>query len=307
MPVATRRAWRARGALLALAALAADAALAAAACSSEAPDAGADAGDATAQGDAPDAARDAALPPADAGREAGGRQCSPVKGTCDIVLQDCPPQEECVVRGSSTACVLVATSQQLPIGRGCCPNAPRNPCLPGLTCVGNACVDGGATTTGRCSPACCQGDDLACGKSDPEGISGTCDLVLVSPGTTDPLYYVCTYRQRCKPFELEPCKPGETCIVEDAVGTASCVDSFGKTNRQPCTFGNECADGLVCLGAADAAVCHFACLLPGSTPPFDASVQDAGPGTGGCAPGELCSIRLKDKPVWLGACALDGG
>ena len=202
------------------------------------------------------------------------------------------------------------TSQQLPIGRGCCPNGNSNPCLPGLTCVGNPCVDGGPATTGRCSPACCKGDDQACGKSDPEGISGACDLSLVSGAAQVPLHDVCTYRQRCKPFKVEPCNAGETCLVEDKVGTASCVDLFGagKTNRQPCALANDCADGLVCLGGgADGGTCHFVCLLPGSTHPFDAGVQTGGPGTGGCAANEVCNLLIKDKPDWFAACSLDGG
>ena len=137
----------------------------------------------------------------------------------------------------------------------------------------------GATTAA--SPACCPGNDQACGKSDPEGISGTCDLTIVNDQNVE-LYDVCTYRQRCQPFQIEPCKPLDTCIVEDKVGSASCVTSAGKTNRQPCSFANECADGFTCFGDGDAGTCHQVCLFPGSVHPFDAGVEEGGPGKGGC-------------------------
>lgn len=303
---------RRRGALLLAAFLAADAAVAMAACSTSSPEG--DGPDATTETSAPDAAKDAPVVTPDGAVDAGKvGNCSPAKGTCDIVLQDCPAQQECVVNAANgTECRPVESSQQLPIGRGCCPNNPAgNPCLPGLTCVGSPCVDGGPTTTGRCSPACCEGDDQACGKSDPEGISGACDITLVATDGSVPLHQACTYRQRCKPFKIEPCTVGQTCLVEDKAGSASCVDSFGKTNRQPCTFGNECADGFICFGAAadgGGGTCHTVCLLPGSTNPFDASVEEGGPGKGGCPVGEKCDLtNFQDRPSWFAVCSLDGG
>lgn len=305
-----RRSLRQRGLVLVAAFVAADATITMAACSTSSPDAGG--GDATTETSAPDAAKDAPVTPQDSAVDAGKvGNCSVAKGACDIVLQDCPAQQECVVNAShATECRPVESSQQLPIGRGCCPNNPAgNPCLPGLTCVGSPCVDGGPTTTGRCSPACCTGNDQACGKSDPEGISGACDITLVDSDSGVELHQACTYRQRCKPFMVEPCAVGQTCLVEDKVGSASCVDSFGKTNRQPCSFGNECADGFICIGLGDAgSTCHTVCLLPGSTNPFDASVEEGGPGKGGCPVGEKCDIsNFKDLPSWFALCSLDGG
>ena len=306
-------ALRRRGLLFVSAFLAADGAVAMAACSTSSPDGdGADATTETSAGG--DAAKDSPITPVDGSVDAGKvGNCSPAKGACDIVLQNCPAQQECVVNASNgTECRKVEGSKQLPVGRGCCPNNPGgNPCLPGLTCVGNPCTDGGPATTGRCSPACCKGDDQACGKSDPEGISGACDITLFAGNTTTELYDVCTYRQRCKPFKVEPCTAGQVCLVEDKVGSASCVDSFGKTNRQPCSFGNDCADGFICFGGgADGGggTCHTVCLLPGSTHPFDASVEEGGAGKGGCPVGEKCDIsNFKDRPSWFAVCSLDGG
>ena len=61
------------------------------------------------------------------------------------------------------------------------------------------------------------------------------------------------------------------------------------------------------LGVAGS-TCHTVCLLPGSTNPFDASVEEGGPGKGGCPVGEKCDIsNFKDLPSWFALCSLDGG
>lgn len=258
-------------------------------------------------------ATDQFSPPIDSGKDGGGH-CTAVKGPCDLVLQDCPDtakgkKQECVVSGTTTTqCVEVQGSQQFPAGHSCCPNnAGGNSCLPGLACVGNACTDGGPVT-GRCSPVCCEGDDQACGKSDPEGIAGACDITIVDSDSKTPLHNACTYRERCKPFNQEPCKANQICLTEDKAGTSSCLDSDGKLNRQSCSFANECADGLICAGGADASVCHTTCLLPNTVSPFDASIEEAGPGKGGCPVNEKCRLQFTNLPAWYGACAYpDGG
>ncbi len=272
--------------------------------------------EASAEASVPDAGADAAPPRPDGGPSGGA--CAPVKGACDLVLQDCPTTaagqaQECVVTASgagfAASCTPVQASQQLPIGRACCSNAAENPCLPGLTCVGRPCEDGGAPT-GRCSPACCEGDDLACRRSEPEGITGKCDLVLVGGDDSTELHRVCSYRERCAPFGQEPCRPGQMCLVEDELGTASCLSSFDKTLGQACTFTNECQDGLYCLQlqGADAGTCRVMCLTPGATHPFDASVEDGGPSRGGCPVGSTCNVGpFEGLPAWLSFCRLDGG
>lgn len=281
-----------------------------AACTSEdAPPAAPDAS--LAEVEAPDAP---APPPVEAGVDAPG--CSAVTGACDIVRQDCPndpegqPQECVVTRVGGvlrTRCAGVKPSQTLPKGRGCCPGE-ANPCLPGLTCVGAPCVDGGAPT-GRCTPACCPGDDRACGRSDPEGIAGACDIGLLVDQTE--AHNVCSYRERCKPFEQEPCAGDRLCLVEDKAGTAGCITSFGKKVGEECRFANECADGLMCQGASGdggAGRCRIVCLTPYAVHPFDASVEEAGVYAGGCPRGEWCRVGpFVDRPAWLSLCTLDGG
>lgn len=269
--------------------------------------------DGSAEAAPPDARAEAAA--ADAGGVDGGR-CSAVTGDCDIVLQDCPKDakgqpQECVVSGSGTSfrtrCIAVQASQTLPKGRSCCPGAD-NPCLPGLSCVGDPCVDGGPKS-GRCSPACCEGDDQACGLSE-DGIAGACDITLLVGGETE-VHRVCSYRERCKPFGEEPCKPGNLCLVEDKFGTAGCINSFDKQLGEACRFSNDCADGLMCFsGLADGGSprCHMVCLTPNSIHPFDASVEEGGPGRGGCPPGAMCTITgFSTRPAWFSLCTLDGG
>lgn len=287
--------------------------LAIGACSSS-EDSSTDAPDATADVTTTDARSDAPAP--DGGGKEGGN-CSAVKGPCDIVLQDCPDdakgqKQECVVTGSApnltTRCIAVQSSQTLPMGRSCCPGAD-NPCLPGLTCVGDPCVDGGPVT-GRCSPACCEGDDQACGRSEPEGIAGACDITLFVGEDTE-VHRVCSYRERCKPFGEEPCKPGNLCLIEDKFGTAGCINSFNKQAGEPCKFSNDCADGLMCSGVGTdggAGACRYMCLTPNAIHPFDASVEEGGAGKGGCPPGEQCNIGpFQERPAWLSLCTLDGG
>jgi hypothetical protein len=263
-----------------------------------------------------DAQKDAPAPRPDSGKVGN---CTVVKGACDLVVQDCPTDakgkaQECVVTGAGAAakteCIAVQSSQQLPQGHACCPSSAGNPCLPGLTCVGSACVDGGPQT-GRCTPACCKGDDPSCGKSDPEGISGACDIILYS-GDTE-VHQVCSYRERCKPFNVEKCRSGDGCIVEDKLGTSSCVSSQGKLLGQPCGFANDCDDGLMCIGGGDAGVCRMMCLTPGAVHPFDAGVEEGGAGAGGCPSATCngqpcCAIGVTDLPAWLSFCRFpDGG
>jgi hypothetical protein len=288
-----------------------------AACSSDPEVTGSDVPDATSDtANAADARSDAAVSDAGPGGKDGGN-CSAVKGACDIVLQNCPDakgqKQECVVGETNgklvTECIPVQSSQTLPAGRACCPNAPGgNPCLPGLTCTGSPCVDGGPIT-GRCTPACCEGDDQACGLSDPEGIAGSCNVMLAYDD--EEAHHVCSYRERCKPFKQEPCKQGSTCLIEDKLGTAGCLSSFDKALGADCVFANDCSDGLFCFSeSADAGAgkCRMICVTPNSAHPFDASVDDGGPLLGGCNPNEKCNITgFSNLPAWFSLCTLDGG
>jgi hypothetical protein len=212
----------------------------------------------------------------------------------------------------------VGNAQHLPKGHACCPNFAKgaDQCGQGLQCIGlpdDPCA-ADASLTGRCTPACCA-DDI-CGKSDPEGFAGRCTLNIVNVSNQD-LYQVCEYNQICKPFHVQPCPQGFTCIIEDQYGTASCVPIFnpsdggggtsvGRGEGQACDSLNSCGDGLLCLGPPDGgSTCTWLCLTPGSNPPFDAgALRDAGAGYGGCPPAEQCrgQITGNDIPIWVSFC-----
>jgi hypothetical protein len=305
-----------------------------AACSSgpqpfaEAPEAGRDV---TTMEDAP--VEQETGPARDAGRDAlplgdAEGNCSAVKGECDIVAQNCPDgptgqKRECIVTASggsyATECVDTRASQRLPAGHTCCPNAPGgDPCLPGLECIGNACV-GDAAPTARCTPHCCFGSDGKCGQSDPEGFPGVCDLTITAnaPDGSVGLYEVCSYSSRCVFFGVQPCPSGFTCILQDRFGAAKCYDIYtpdgsttGLAEGEPCSSGNSCADGLACLGVGGNYRCRMYCLTPNSLPPFDAGALDGGPFRGGCSAGKTCSgvFSPDAAPGWLSIClGPDGG
>ena len=267
-------------------------------------------------------------PGVDAGGGDAGGHCTPISGICDIVLQDCPKSktgqtQECVWNGSTgTQCVPTQASEQLPTGRACCPSQDSNPCLPGLECVGDPCPDAGpdaaAVMTGRCSPHCCSNDQ--CGVSDPEGISGSCNVTETSGGKD--LYYVCAYQDTCKPLGVQPCKSANSaCVVQDKFGTGNCGPVFGTASQehQACgSVGKECVDGTMCFyrffpdggqifgpDASPADECLYLCHTPNSATPFDGGLLTNAAGHGGCPGTETCKAGLDTSqfPAWLSLCA----
>ena len=98
-------------------------------------------------------------------------------------------------------------------------------------------------------------------------------------------------------------------MIEDKVGTATCIASQNVGNREPCTFANDCADGYMCMDSANGGVCRMFCLKANSKPPFDVSTLDNAPGRGGCPQGETCTgPSFQNLPNWLQLCELpDGG
>ena len=278
-----------------------------------------------------DAGADTSVTMVDSSTGSDAGHCTPVTGACDLVAQDCPnkggQKQECVVTTGNTGqlttvCAVPQASQQLPSGRSCCPDDNNNPCLTGLECIGDPCTDGGPKT-GRCSPHCCLGDNSACGVSDPEGIAGSCEVTVTI--NNNPEYYVCTYKEFCKPLGVQPCvSPNTTCDVQDKFGTSQCDPLFGGAGQgehQPC--GNGCANGLGCFlksyadggpatfpdgGSEDE--CLYFCHTPNSATPFDGGLLTNAYGHGGCSfpdgggIGETCNGGLNptDFPAWLSLC-----
>jgi hypothetical protein len=252
--------------------------------------------------------------------------CTLVTGACDLVSQNCSSGSECTLveelDGSvGTACEPTQASEHLAKGTPCCPPPDNsNPCDPGLVCIGNACVDGGSPGPGlppgwggsRCSPTCCPndaGDTSNCGTAGDGGPQGHCDLgiSLVTNGPSE--YYICTYPETCEPLHGHECLNGYGCEVENMAGTSSCFLIYnpngdaGATSGQPCMYANQCADGLVCIGAtADTSTCLWMCLLPGEATPFDAGALNSMPGHGGCPSPQTCNTQITGFPTWLGVC-----
>jgi hypothetical protein len=273
---------------------------------------------------ASDAPADATQPPFDAGADADAAPtgpdatidgaCEPVKGSCSLVLQNCGPGQQCTVTSSDvTACGPTDPAQHIAKGYPCCPPATgsgaKDPCLPGLVCVGDPCIaDAGG---GRCSPYCCAGDDTPCATS-PEGFPGHCDETVVDMATGQPLYDICEYAPPCKPLGILPCPAGYACLVDDTSGGAKCTQIFNggasaAQEGQPCMYRNSCADGLMCLqrtyaDGSGAQECILLCYTGKGSPPFDAGALDGGPGSGGCDQGKTCTGVANLFPPWLGVC-----
>jgi len=264
---------------------------------------------------ATDAADEAiVVPPSEAGAPEAGGHCSPIQGpACDVVLQNCPKGLECVpqIVGTrlTTACVTAGTGNK-PAGSTCCPGQ-ENQCVAGLECFGSPCIDGGPEL-GRCTPRCCPGDDLRCGASIPEGVKGTCDLEIVAliKDASVSLYRVCSYKPVCKPFQVQPC-PDRTyaCLLQSDNNSFRCDELFtppGKLLGARCDIINDCADGMECLGEADAATgstCRYTCYrADGGVPPFGTSELTDAEGSGGCPSGTRCTGDITDAPRWYGFC-----
>lgn len=299
--------------------LAGAAALGVAAChgGSAAPPAGGDEDGGDSGGSADATREDGGL--LDAGHDSALKgNCEPVKGRCDLVLQDCEAGTQCAAEegadgGYTATCVPTYPVQHIGLGYPCCPpaQADQDTCLPGLVCVGDPCV--GDAGGGRCSPYCCAGDDTPCGQS-PEGFAGHCDVGVVDNAGT-PLYDVCEYAAPCEPLGIVPCPAGYACLVEDTTGSAKCSEIFNggaapAAEGQACAYDNSCAAGLMCLTTSSPeggsiSECLMLCSTGTGTPPFDAGALGMGPGTGGCDTGKQCVSAPQIFPAWLGVC-IDG-
>jgi hypothetical protein len=256
--------------------------------------------------------------------------CSVVTGQCDIVTQNCSCGNECNVvqipDGSfGTVCQPDQTTEHLPKGAACCPsaNGVTNPCDPGLECNGglNCAADAASPGAGlppgwggsRCTPRCCISSDggsgnAVCGTAGDGGTAGQCSLGISYVNNGPSEYYICTYPQTCEPLGIHPCPSGYGCEVQNAAGTSNCSIVYnpngpsGATSGQACMYENQCADGLVCIGAsADASTCAWMCHITGQATPFDAGALSAEAGQGGCPSGQTCG-GVNGFPNWLGAC-----
>lgn len=172
---------------------------------------------------------------------------------CDIVKQDCPGERDsCVYDGQKghTVCferkVSIATA-----GQSC---TSDEDCDRGLFCIGEG--------NGRCSPACCPGDDSPCG-------TGTC-LWNVNDESKKLAFNACRYSERCQPFQYD-CQKGEVCIFSSSPSTFACSRPIapGSVSTAPgmeCTYANECGEMQMCIRSSTGpGRCRVNCFL--RTPP----------------------------------------
>lgn len=224
----------------------------------------------------------------------------PFKGTCDPVLQNCPNGDQCIMApgdgGAYSPQCQPPSTGSVPKGGKC---SSTSDCVSGTECI--------PANNGRCSPYCCgMGMDQPCGSSVPEGYIGACQWSIQYPNTPSPGgSMLCGYPEGCKPFGIQPCAQGSTCLVKDMSGKADCTaiaNPPGKAAGASCMFANDCADGMMCVGGGPdgGSICMWACYSPPG--PFDGGIISGGPGKGGCPNGKTCSIGIGMLPTWLKVC-----
>lgn len=258
-----------------------------------------DPGVTTDSGKKPDAGKDTAtttdgvvadtyVPPSDTstGTDTGGKTCDGHAGDeCDIVKQDCADMTAtCVYDGTAkhNVCTKLATGTKLK-GESC---ASQAECDRGLFCYG-----------GKCSPACCSGDNSTC------GTGGACNLAITDDGGAV-IHYACSYNPGCKPFKYD-CPSGMVCLFNDEpdvfkCSTPSSSGGLGKAPGGACTYVNDCGESQACFtltsgGDAGGATskCYLFCwmmtpsgFMPGTTPdgrfPADGDCNVGGTNYGTC-------------------------
>ncbi|MBI2394604.1 MAG: hypothetical protein HYV09_33855 [Deltaproteobacteria bacterium] len=218
--------------------------------------------------------------------DGGGGGCNAHTGDeCDIVKQDCASAAAtCVYDNavSHNACKTLTTGTKLK-GESC---ATQNDCDRGLFCYG-----------GKCSPACCSGDNSVC------GAGGTCNLAITASGGAV-IYYACSYSDKCNPFKYD-CPTGQVCLFSSEPDSFKCsTPSAGTPLAQgpgnACEYANDCGESQSCFklsSGGDAAGATYKCYLfcwlskpdawtPGATPggrfPADGTCTIGGTNYGTC-------------------------
>ncbi len=176
-----------------------------------------------------------------------------VGDACDLVLQNCPSADDSCVYSSSTkanVCAKVTTGPGLK-GEPCTKNED---CDKGLSCYDD----------GKCSPACCTGNNSVC------GAGGTCSLAITD-STDKVIYHACSYNAVCNPFKYD-CPTGQLCLFSEAPSTFKCStpSSAGAVSKAPggaCTYVNDCGESQTCTqltsggDAGSGRKCYLFCWL----------------------------------------------
>ena len=108
-----------------------------------------------------------------------GDECDMVKQDCADVTATCEYDSTAMHNVCGTRATGSATK-----GESC---ASPSDCDKGLFCY-----------AGKCTPACCTGDNSVCG-----GTGGRCDLAITDPTTKAVIYHTCSYSAKCSPFKYD--------------------------------------------------------------------------------------------------------
>jgi hypothetical protein len=184
--------------------------------------------------------------------------CDPHPGDeCNMVKQDCAAIDETCEFDSSKG---HNTCQKLTVGtvgKGEKCDSATNPCDRGLFCY-----------SGKCSPACCPGDNSVCGGS------GICNLSITAPGDAGDvvLYHTCTYSDNCHPFKYD-CPTDQVCLFSEepdvfACSTPSTSAAYSAAPGINCLYANDCGESQACFNtkgtdAASDYKCYLFCYMGG--------------------------------------------
>ena len=202
----------------------------------------------------PDDACDYTTTPCDAGFSClpsvlddggSGRRC--LAGPCDLYTQDCSVGFKCAYGDGGRTCLPEGTLDEgVP-----CVGAPSG-CKKGLVCT----LAGGADGGSACSRFCRDTDDCAMPQQCYVSLvqSDTRERPLVcapAPLSCDPLLQDCV-------DAADGCYPGS--------GDPGCFPAGPLVEGNACSFSNDCAKGLACVGAATSRSCRTICGFVSGTP-----------------------------------------
>lgn len=184
------------------------------------------------------------------GGDTGGMSCDGHTGDeCDMVKQNCAdPTATCTYDNGKKAnvCAKLATGTKLK-GEAC---ASQGECDRGLFCYG-----------GKCSPACCSGDNSVCGSG------GTCNLAITDDGGAV-IHHACSYSSKCDAFKYN-CPSGQVCLFNEdpdvfKCSTPSSSSGLGVAPGTTCMYSNDCGESQACFSltsGGDAAGATYKCYL----------------------------------------------
>ena len=236
-------------------------------------------------------------PKSDGKADTGGKtSCDPHPGDeCNMVKQDCPdPTQTCdfIATANHNQCV------KNPIGPGAKGDAcsPSSGCDRGLFCY-----------QGKCSPACCLGDDSAC------GAGGQCNLDITQPGDAGDviIYHACTYAAACHPFKYD-CPANEDCLWDSAPDSFACAvpstpAAYSAVPNITCKYANDCGESQACfnLMGTDSGAdykCYLFCWLAAT----DAGTTGGDP-KGRFAANGTCTVGGKSYGTCQSVTGIGGG